>query len=62
MNTRSAQGGLLYLAGKAEEWFGRLTFNRHRQASGFAKRIRGEAMMALARVSIKLGNRTRRSR
>jgi uncharacterized protein YjbJ (UPF0337 family) len=50
MNSYRAKGVALYLGGKAQEVAGLLTLNRRRQAAGFEKRIRGEAMLAIARA------------
>lgn len=50
MNTYRARGWALYLGGRAEETVGWLTFSRRRRAAGFERRIRGEAMMAIARA------------
>ena len=48
MNTYRAKGAVLYLGGKTQEIAGLLTFSRRRQAAGFERRIRGEAMLAVA--------------
>lgn len=55
MNTYRVRGMALYLGGKAEETLGWLTFSRRLRAAGFERRIRGEAMLAIARAQRFLG-------
>jgi uncharacterized protein YjbJ (UPF0337 family) len=51
MTSQRAKGTVNRYRGRLEEVFGRLTGNRHQQASGVARQVKGSAQKGIADIA-----------